>query len=183
MRKNFGKKGYLYPQLVLILGTYDENGVPNAMNAAWGGVYDTNEVFVSLSSHATTKNFEKTGAFTLSFGVKEQVVSCDYVGVVSANRVPNKVEVAGWHATKGEHVNAPIFAELPLCLECKVKSWKDGNLVGEVVNVSADESILDVEGNIDTEKLHAIIYDPINHTYKEVKGVVGHAFSDGLKLK
>lgn len=183
MRKDFGKKNYVYPQLVLILGTYDEDGTPNAMNAAWGGVYDTNEVFVSLSSHKTTENFERTGCFTLSFGVAAQTVACDYVGIVSGKNVHDKVAKAGWHATKGKHVDAPIFEELPLALECRVKSWEGGNLIGEVVNVSADESILDSDGNIDSDKIAAIIYDPIKHKYRVVKEAVGDAFKDGNKLK
>ena len=80
---------------VLIIGTYDENGTPNAMNAAWGGIYDTNQVMVCLADdHKTTKNIKETGAFTLSFATAKTVAPCDYVGIVSANDVPDKLERA-----------------------------------------------------------------------------------------
>ena len=115
MRKNFGAKTWLYPMPVLIVGTYDENGTPNAMNAAWGGVYDMGQVMVCLSDdHKTTDNIKKTGAFTVSFATAKTVVPCDYVGIVSANDVPDKFARAGFHAQKSEHVNAPIIEELPM---------------------------------------------------------------------
>ncbi len=180
-RVDFGKKSWLYPEPVLILGTYDEKGVPNAMNAAWGGMYDYNEVVVSLSDHKTTENLVKKGAFTLSFATKKTVAAADYVGLVSAKSVPNKVEKAGWHAVRSAHVDAPLFEELPLALECKVKSF-DGILVGEIINVSADESIL-TDGKIDVKKLEAICFDPFGNNYVLANEVVGKAFHDGLKLK
>ena len=114
MRKNFGVKNWLYPMPVFIVGSYDENGGPNAMNAAWGGIYDTNLVMVCLADdHKTTENIKKSGAFTISFATSAMVASCDYVGIVSANDVPDKFSRAGFHATKSEHVNAPIIDELP----------------------------------------------------------------------
>jgi len=114
MRKNFGAKTWLYPMPVLIVGTYDEQGKPNAMNAAWGGIYDTNQVMVCLADdHKTTDNIKKTGAFTVSFATAKAVAPCDYVGIVSANDEPDKFAKAGFHATKSDHVNAPIIDELP----------------------------------------------------------------------
>jgi len=185
MRKNFGVKTWLYPMPVLIIGTYDENGMPNAMNAAWGGVYDTNQVMICLADdHKTTENIKKTGAFTVSFATEETVVPCDYVGIVSANDVPNKFEKAGFHATKGVLVNAPIIDELPMTVECKlIKFNEDGICIGEIVNVSADDSILDDNGKIDAKKLAPISYDGVTHTYWGIGEKVGQAFSDGKKLK
>lgn len=180
-RVDFGKKPWIYPEPVLILGTYDENGVPNAMNAAWGGMYDTNEVFVCLSDHKTTENLAKKGAFTLSFATKKTVVAADYVGVISGKKVPNKVEKAGWHAIKSQHVDAPLFEELPIAIECKVKSF-DGILVGEIVNVSVDESVI-TDGKPDIKKLEAICFDPFGNNYVLANEIVGKAFSDGFKLK
>lgn len=155
MRKNFGAKSWLYPMPVLIVGTYDENGVPNAMNAAWGGIYDTNQVMVCLSDdHKTTENIRKTGAFTLSFATAGTVVPCDYVGIVSANDVSDKLARAGFHATKSGFVNAPMIDELPMALECRlIKFNEDGICIGEIVNVSADENILDENGIVDVKKL------------------------------
>ena len=120
MRKNFGSKPWLYPQLVLIIGTYDENGNPNAMNAAWGGMADYNKVMVCMSSHKTTENIDKTKEFTISFGDASHVVECDYVGIVSANKDKEKMKKSKFTTSKAEHVNAPIINELPLCLECRL---------------------------------------------------------------
>lgn len=170
---------------VLIVGTYDENGVPNAMNAAWGGIYDTNMVMVCLANdHKTTENIKKAGAFTLSFATAKTVAACDYVGIVSANDVPDKFAKAGFHALQSEHVNAPIIEELPMTVECKlIKFNEDGICIGEIVNVSADESVLDENGKVDAKKLDPIIYDSVTHAYWNFGEKVGQAFSDGKKSK
>ena len=184
MRKNFGQKTWLYPMLVLIIGTYAEDGTPNAMNAAWGGIYDTNMVMVCLADdHKTTENIKKTGAFTVSFATAATVVPCDYVGIVSANDVPDKFSRAGFHAVKSEFVNAPIIEELPMTVECKLLKFnEDGICVGEIVNVSADESILDGSGKVDAKALDPICYDSVSHGYFTLGEKVGQAFSDGKKL-
>ena len=184
MRKNFGVKSWLYPQPVLMIGTYDEQGRADVMNAAWGGQYEANQVMLCLGEHQTTKNIRAKGAFTLSFADVAHMAVCDYVGIVSATDTPDKMEKAGFHTTKAEFVDAPIIDELPLTLECKlVKFNEDGNVIGEIVNISADESILDADGNIDTDKLDAIIFDPIQAAYRKVADKVGAAFHDGAQLK
>ena len=185
MRKNFGAKTWLYPMPVLIVGTYDEQGKPNAMNAAWGGIYDTNQVMVCLAhDHKTTDNIKKTGAFTVSFATAKTVAPCDYVGIVSANDEPDKFAKAGFHATKSNHVNAPIIDELPMTVECKLLKFnEDGICVGEIVNVSADESILDENGKVDAKLLDPIMYDSVTHAYWNFGEKVGQAFSDGKKIK
>ena len=181
-RVNFGAKPWAFPMPVLIVGTYDENGIPNAMNAAWGMISDANEISISMSEHKTTENFAIAGAFTVSMATEDTVISCDYVGVESANKVPDKFEKAGFHATKSSKVNAPLIDELPMALECKVKSFEDGILIGEIVNITADESIL-TDGQIDYKKLKPITYDPVTHDYVALGEAVGKAFSDGMKLK
>lgn len=181
-RINFGAKPWMYPMPVLIVGTYDESGVPNAMNAAWGIITDANEISISMSEHKTTENFAKTGAFTVSIATEDTVIPCDYVGIESASKVPDKFAKAGFHATKSEYVNAPLIDELPMALECKVKSFEDGILIGEIVNVNADESIL-TDGQIDPKKLKPIAYDPVNHAYIGLGEKVGNAFKDGMQLK
>ncbi len=185
MRKNFGAKTWLYPMPVLIVGTYDENGTPDAMNAAWGGIYETNQVMVCLAhEHKTTKNIKKTGAFTVSFATAKTVVPCDYVGLVSANDDPDKFSKAGFHATKSEFVNAPVIEELPLTVECKLMKFnEDGICIGEIINVSADECILDENGKIDIRKLDPVIFDGAAYGYWTFGEKVGQAFSDGNKLK
>ena len=186
MRKNFGSKAWCYPMPVFIVGTYDENGKPNAMNAAWGGIDYDDQINLCLSAdHKSTINLQKAKAFTVSMGTVEQLVACDYVGITSGNKVEDKFEKAGWHATKSEFVNAPVIDELPMTIECELVSYDPEmcHLVGRIVNVSADESILDEKGKIDPKKLRPITYDPVNHKYIALGEVVGNAFSDGKKIK
>ena len=185
MRKNFGAKTWLYPMPVLIVGTYDECGNPNAMNAAWGGIYDTGLLMVCLADdHKTTENINKTGAFTVSFATTDTVAACDYVGIVSANDVPDKFARAGFSAKKSEFVNAPIINELPMTVECELLKFnEDGICIGKIINVSADESVISEDGKIDAKLLSPIIYDSATHAYWSFGEKVGRAFSDGKKLK
>lgn len=185
MRKNFGKKTWLYPMPVFIIATYDEQGNPDAMNAAWGGIYDTNQIMLCLShDHKTTKNIKLNKAFTVSVANAKNVVVSDYLGIVSGNKEANKIEKAQLHVKKSEFVNAPIIEEYPMTVECKlIKFNEDGNVIGEIVNVSADESILDENGTIDYKKLDPITFDSINSSYIRLGDKVGAAFSDGKKIK
>ena len=186
MRKSFGAKPYLYPQPVLIIASYDENGVPDAMNAACGGISDMAEISMSLSaSHKTVKNIKAKKAFTVSMATAEYVVACDYLGVESANKVPNKLEKAGLHVTKSELVDAPIIDELPMVLECEMIDYNDETeiLRGKIVNVSADEKVLGEDGQISLDKFHPITYDPVHHGYYSFGEKAGNAFQDGAKLK
>ena len=186
MRKNFGVKTYVYPQPVFIIGTYDENGTANAMNAAWGGISESNEISICVSDdHKTTKNVLARKAFTVSMATADQVVACDYVGIVSGNDVPDKLANTGWHISRSEFVDAPLFDELPLAVECKLTNYDEATcrLVGEIINVSADESVLDENGKIDPAKLEPIVYDPVHHHYLKLGEKVGSAFQDGRKLK
>ena len=185
MRKNFGAKPFLYPQAVFIIGSYDENGNANAMNAAWGGVADFNKIFICISSHKTTDNILARKAFTVSMGTADQVVACDYVGLVSGRDEPEKMKKAGFTTVKSEYVDAPVIKELPLALECRLISYDTENdyMFGEIVNVSADECILDDSGNIDVSKLRPIIFDGANSAYHVIGEKVGYAFSDGKQLK
>lgn len=185
MRKNFGQNTWFYPMPVLIVGSYDENGTPDAMNAAWGGIYDRNQVILCLSAgHKTTKNILARRAFTVSFADAAHVVEADYVGLVSANDVPDKLEKAGLHTTRSSFVDAPIIDEFPMTLECRlIKTTEDGNLIGEIVNISAEERILDADGTIDPDKLQAISFDAIHQSYLKLGEKVGNAFRDGAALK
>ena len=186
MRKNLKAKAYVYPLPVLIIGTYDEKGTPNAMNAAWGTVCDFAQVSICLSSdHKTVKNLLKTKEFTVAIADKKNVVAADYVGIVSANDMPDKLAKTGWHTRKSEFVNAPIIEEMSLVLECKLVSYDTDSeiCIGEVVNVSVDEEILDEKGKIDLTKFQPICYDCDTHGYYTLGEKVGQAFSDGLKLK
>ena len=143
MRKNFGAKPWTYPQPVFILATYGADGTADAMNAAWGGISEADELSMCISEeHKTTANILARKAFTVSMATVEQMAACDYVGIVSGNNVTNKLEKAGWHTTKSEFVDAPVIDELPMTLECSLVSYDPATcrLVGEIVNISADEN-------------------------------------------
>lgn len=186
MRKDFGKKPWCYPQPVFILAAYDKEGNPNAMNVAWGGIHYDDQIAMCISAnHKTTENILASGAFTVSMADVKNLKACDYVGVVSGNKVADKFSKAGFTATKSNFVNAPIINELRMTLECKLISYdpETCNLIGEIVNVSADESILDEKGKIDPSKLQPITFDPVHNTYLAIGEKVGNAFRDGLTLK
>ena len=185
MRKNFGAKPYLYPMPVFIIAAYGEDGKANAMNAAWGGLSEENEISVCISpDHKTTENILKSGAFTVSMADAAHVKECDYVGVVSGNKVPDKMEKAGFHTVKSEFVNAPVIEELPMAVECLLKSYDEETcrLVGEIVNVSVSEEFLDEKGKVDVKRMRPITYDPINHEYLVLGEKAGNAFKDGLTI-
>ena len=186
MRKNFGAKAMSYPMPVFIIGTYNEDGTPNAMNAAWGGISEETEITVCIdSTHKTAENLMARKAFTVSMATASQVAACDYVGIVSGTKEPDKFARAGFHATKSAFVDAPLIDELPMALECEVISYdpESCRLVGRIVNVCADESVLDENGKVDAAKLAPITFAPMHNRYLVLGESVGRAFHDGLSLK
>ena len=186
MRKNFGAKAMCYPMPVYIIATYNADGTPNAMNAAWGGISEEQEISICVDSgHKTAENILTRKAFTVSMATAKMMAACDYVGIVSGNKVPDKFSKAGFHATKSDFVDAPLIDELPMALECELISYdtESCRLVGRIVNVSADESVLGEGGKVDVAKLQPITYDPMNHHYLVLGEQVGQAFHDGLQLK
>ena len=186
MRKNFGAKPMCYPMPVYIIGTYGGDGTPNAMNAAWGGISEETEISICISAdHKTTENILSRKAFTVSMATAKYIAACDYVGIVSGNQEPDKFAKAGFHATKSEFVDAPLIDELPMALECELISYdpESCRLVGRIVNVSADESVLGENGKVDVSKLQPITFDPMNNHYLVLGEKVGQAFRDGVALK
>ena len=186
MRKNFGSKPYIYPMPVLIIASYDENGTPNAMNAAWGCIADMDRIGIYVAGdHKTMANILARKAFTVSMADDDHVTEADFVGIVSGNKVPDKFVQAGLHAVKSDFVDAPIIDELPMALECELISFDEESelMVGKIVNISADEKILGENGKIDPMKLRPITYDPVNNAYHVIGEKVGNAFADGAQLK
>ncbi len=182
-RKNFGPNHALVttPQPCVMIATWDADHNPDVMMAAWAGQYDAKQIVISLSKHKTTENLELTGAFTVSFADIRTVAESDYLGIVSGNQVPDKVARVGFTVTPSPNVDAPIINEYPLTLECKVISWEDGILVGEVVNQSADERIL-TDGKVDLAKLQPIVFDAAGMCYRAIGDVVGGAWDAGKKF-
>lgn len=187
-RKNFGAKhAVMTPQPCIMIGTYDDNQVPNVMMAAWGGQYDYDKISFELSSHKTTDNIRRKKAFTVSFATEETMAQSDYFGLVSGNEVPDKVKRAGFTVMPSPNVDAPIINEYKLTLECRlieIDESEDGgaHIVGQVVNWSADESIL-TDGKVDLAKLKPIVYDSSALIYRSVGDSVGQAWQSGKIFK
>lgn len=186
--KSFGPKPWLLPQPVLIIGTYDREGKPNAMNAAWGGTWDMHEVMISMGSHATTANLNDKGEFTLAFATKDTLTAADYVGLVSARQDPDKLAKTGWTAVKSSHIDAPVFTDFPLTMECRITRKIDESdtgyyIIAEVVDILCDEKYLAPDGKPDVERMGLITFDPVHNGYIALGEKAGEAFSDGKKLK
>jgi flavin reductase (DIM6/NTAB) family NADH-FMN oxidoreductase RutF len=182
-RKNFGPAHALMttPQPCVMIATWDKDHTPDVMMAAWAGQYDHNQIVVSMSKHKTTENIELTGAFTVSFADVRTVAESDYFGLMSGSKVADKVAKVGFKAVPSPNVDAPIICDYPLTLECKVVSWSGGILIGEVVNMSADECIL-TDGKVDLGKLQPIVFDAAANTYRAIGEVVGQAWGSGKKF-
>ncbi len=185
MRIDVGKKPLVYPQPVLIIGTYNDDGTIDVMNAAWGSVGDDHQIFLCLSAdHRTTKNILKRKAFTVHIADEAHLVQSDYVGIVSGNKEPRKFEKSGLHAKKSDHVDAPILTDYAICMECELESYEDKHChcFGNIINTSVDESVL-TDGKVDYQKLKPITFDIDTARYIGLGKVAGKAFKDGMVLK
>ncbi len=183
-RKNFSDKAVITPLPAIMIATWDENKNPDVMMAAWGGQCGPKHITFELSKHKTTDNIRLKKAFTVSFATKNDIAQSDYFGIVSANDVPDKVAKAGFTVVPSPNVDAPIVNEYKLTLECKVVTFDEdenggARVVGEIVNMSADESILDAEGNIDLGKLQPVVFDSSTNSYRVVGEKVGDAWGSG----
>ena len=187
-RKNFSDKAVITPLPAIMISTWDENQNPDVMMAAWGGQCGPKHITFELSKHKTTDNIRLKKAFTISFATKNDIVQSDYFGIVSGNDVPDKVVKTGFTVTPSPNVDAPIINEYKLTLECKVVTFDEdenggARVIGEIVNMSADESILDEAGNIDLGKLQPVIFDSSNNTYRVVGEKVGQAWGSGKAIQ
>lgn len=186
--KDFKPQAWLLPQPVVIIGTYNDDGNPNAMNAAWVGQWDTTQIAISIGAHVTTQNLVRNPDFTITFATEDTLVGADFVGITSAKNCPEKVRIAGWHHSRGANVNAPVFSDFPMTLECRVKQIFDltetgGYVLADIINIVCDERFIAEDGKPDVEKMRLITYDPIHHNYITLGTAVGKAFHDGKRLK
>jgi flavin reductase (DIM6/NTAB) family NADH-FMN oxidoreductase RutF len=186
-RKNIGAKPYIMPMPVLMLSAYEEeNENPCAMLAVWGGISNEKELTITVASERhTLKGILTRQAFVVSMGTVETVTECDYLGITKGDKVADKFEKSGFHTTKSEFVDAPLIDELPFAVECRVKSYdpETWRLVGEIVNVSLDESILGENGKVSFDKFHPLAFDWMNKIYLSMGEKVGNAYKDGLALR
>ena len=188
MKKDIKTREAIFPMPVLMIGTYNEDGSVDVMNAAWGMMLDRNYVVLNLSeNHKTVENIKKRHGFTVAIADKDHLAEADYLGMVSANNTPNKFEKSGLHATPSKMVDAPIIDEFPVVMECDFVEFQDDEygcgVVGEIKNVMANDSILDENDNVITSKINALAFDPFGHGYYVIGEKVGNAFSDGNKIK
>ena len=186
MKQSLKPSSCLYPQPVLVIASYDKEGHADAMVAAWGGIYDTNQIgFMLAHDHKTTANIKESGAFTVSMATVDTMAASDYFGTVSEARAPGKIEKVGYHVIPSEHVQAPVITEYPLTFECKVKQvtqvGEDFHFVGDIVNILADETIL-TAGKIDPKKLAPLTFDAVHRTYMTLGDTVGIAWGEGRKF-
>ena len=183
MKKELKVTPGIFPMPVLMIGTYNEDGSVDVMNAAWGMAQSMNELKLCLTeSHKTVQNMKRTGYCTVALGTKDLVKESDYLGMVSANNVADKFARTGLHAVKSERVEAPVIEEYPICMECKVVGFEEDGTLVEVVNVLADEKYVNDDGTIRLDEVGIISYDPYGHGYYVVGNKVGQAFSDGKEL-
>lgn len=185
MRKDFGSKPYLFPMPVIMIATYDENEKVDVMNMAWGGIAAEDMVAMNLDEdHKTVKNIKINKAFTLAIADIKHLKEADYFGIASGNDVPDKFERTGLKAVKSKLVNAPVLVDFPVTLECKAIEMENRTegfkIIGKILNVSADSSVLDEKGRISVEKIHAFSYDPFTNGYYEIGKRIGQAWHDGL---
>jgi flavin reductase (DIM6/NTAB) family NADH-FMN oxidoreductase RutF len=184
MKQSFDK-GFVTPLPVFIIATYDKDGKPNAMNAAWAGQVGGDLISISLGSHVSTDNIKANREFTVSFATKDFVAECDYVGMVSQAKVPDKLDKTGFTVTKSEKVNAPIIDQLPAALECRVKDiieeYGETRVVAQVVGMVADDSVL-TDGKVDLGKLQPVMFDSSARAYRVIGENVGGAWNAGGKF-
>ena len=187
MRKNFGSQPALFPMPVLIVAAYDEEGVPCAMNAAWGTICGMDKIALIIDEeHKTTKNIRVSGAFTVSLADRAHTAEADFLGIATGNKMPDKLQKSGLTAEKSAFVNAPVIPEFPVTMECELAEIVDTEnlhaVVGKIVNVSADEKVLGEDGKVDPTKLGALIFDQFRSGYFVAGEQVGKAWNAGAAL-
>ncbi len=186
-RKDLGKQPALYPMPVLIVAAYDAAGTVQAMNAAWGMICDMDKVALFIDEeHATTKAIRQTKAFTVSLADRAHMDAADFFGIATGNKMADKFARTGYHAETSAHVNAPVITEFPVTMECELAEIVETDnlhaVVGKIVNVSADELVLDEKGKVDPKKLDALIFDQFGSGYYVSGEQVGKAWNAGKDL-
>ena len=187
MKKELGVNPYLFPMPVLMIATYSDGDVVNVMIMAWGGICADNMVSLNIEEdHKTSENIKKHGAFTLSIADIPHIEAADFFGIATGNKMPDKFERSGLTAVKSEKVDAPIVQEFPLTLECKVVEDKmevyGHHIIGEIIGVLADESVLDETGKVDVTKLNAFVFDQFRNGYYAIGEKIGQAWHTGTPL-
>jgi flavin reductase (DIM6/NTAB) family NADH-FMN oxidoreductase RutF len=182
LKESLGAKTYALPSPVWIVGTYDEDGRPNMMTAAWGGICCSRPpcVYVSLREATYSHgNILKQNAYTISIPREKYWKEADYVGIASG-RDTDKFKDTKLTPINSEVIDAPYIEEFPLVLECKLKEVVDLGLhtmfVGEIINVKAEQDVLS-NGRPDIQKIKPLLFNSGDRGYHGVGPRIGDAFS------
>ena len=184
MKKNLGVVPAVYPMPVLMVAAYDENDKVNVMNAAWGQICDMDKIILFLGEdRKTLANMKVSKAFTVALADSAHIKEADYFGIASGNKVTDKFERTGLKAVPSEFVHAPVIEEFPVTMECElaeiVNTENVFGIVGKIVNVKADEEVLDERGKVDVTKLHALMFDQFRNDYYTTGEKAGKAWNAG----
>ena len=172
---------------VVIVSAYDREGIPNAMTAAWAQVTDMDKIALFVDpNHRTMKNIQETKAFTVAIADVAHMAEADFIGILSGNNMPDKLEKSGLHVTKSEFVNAPVIEELPVSMDCELADIIDTEdvyaMVGKIVNICAEDRVIGEDGKVNPDQIHALIFDQFRNGYYAVGEKVGQAWNAGKDL-
>jgi len=188
MKTSIGAKTLLFPTPVLMVGTFDQEGKPNLMNAAWGGICCSQPPCVAVSLRKATYSYAaivERKAFTVGIACESRVVEADFIGMASGRSV-DKFAVAGLTAVRSELVDAPYAAEFPVVLECRLLHTVEIGLhtqfIGEILDVKADSGVLGDDGLPDIMKIRPLVYDTGHKGYHGVGPLLDRAFCVGKDL-
>ena len=187
MKKDIGVIPAVYPMPVLMVAAYDKEEKVNVMNVAWGQICDEDKIILFIGEGKRTwLNIKESGAFTVSIADRAHMDVADFFGIASGNKISDKFERTGYHAEKSERVHAPVIEEFPLAMECELLDILDteyvSGIVGRIVNVRAEESVLDEKGKVDPARLDALIFDQFQSGYYVTGERVGRAWNAGAAL-
>jgi len=188
MKQSLGAKTLIFPAPVLMVGTYDQAGKPNLMNAAWGGICCSDPPCVTVSLRKARHSYAgivEHKAFTVGIANEMKMTEADYVGISSGKDV-DKFSVANLTPVRSALVDAPYAEEFPVILECRLLHTLEIGIhtqfIGEIVDVKADKATLGEDGLPDILKIKPLVYDTAHKGYHAVGPLLGKAFSIGKKL-
>lgn len=187
MKKDIGVVPAVYPMPVLMVATYDADKKVNVMNAAWGQICGMDKIILFIGEGKKTwLNIQESKAFTVSLADRDHVDVADFFGIASGNKMDDKFERTGYHATESDQVNAPIIEEFPVAMECEllefVKTENISGIVGKIVNVKAEESVLADNEKVDVEKTNVLMFDQFQSGYYVTGERIATAWNAGMEL-